>query len=146
MEKQLGKLLTISGPVTLTNGLTIDGTGNTTVSGLMSSTGALTMAGADKLTLSNTSNSFSGQLTVQAGTLSIDTINNISTAGELGNSALAVFGAAAEPPVPEYNRARPLIAHEDLYHGRKRHGRLSSGRLRHDTNAERNHWRLWRPN
>ena len=101
-----GNLLTISGAVTLSNALTIDGTGNTTISGPISSTAALTKAGVGTLTLSNTSNSFSGQLTVQAGTLSIDTINNISSNGELGNSALAVIlGSSGATGTLEYSGA-----------------------------------------
>lgn len=87
-----GNLLTISGPVnTNTKALTINGTGNTTISGLISSTGAITKAGTGMLTLSNTGDSYTGQLTVQAGTLGIDTINNASANGELGNNALAVI-------------------------------------------------------
>jgi autotransporter-associated beta strand protein len=85
-------LLTVSGAVNLNNkGLTIGGTGNTTVSGLISNAGAFTKTGTGTLTLSNTSNSYTGQLTVQQGSLSIDTANNASSNGELGNSANSVI-------------------------------------------------------
>src|SRR5207253_1094110 len=53
--------------------------------------GALTKAGTGTLTLSNTGDTYTGQLTVQAGTLKIDTINNASANGELGNNALSVI-------------------------------------------------------
>src|SRR5437016_1035453 len=87
-----GNILTISGAVnTNAKALTIDGTGNTTISGVVSSSGALTKAGTGTLTLSNTGDTYTGQLTVQAGTLKIDTINNASANGELGNNALSVI-------------------------------------------------------
>ena len=87
-----GNLLTVSGTLNLnSNALAIDGTGNTTISGVISNAGALTKAGTGTLTLSNTANSYTGQLTVQAGILKIDTINNASANGELGNSALSVI-------------------------------------------------------
>jgi len=87
-----GNLFTLSGTLNLNgNVLTIDGTGNTTISGVVSNAGAFTKAGTGTLTLSNTANSYTGQLTVQAGILKIDTINNASANGELGNSALSVI-------------------------------------------------------
>lgn len=100
-----GNLLTISGAVNLNNkGLTINGTGNTTISGVISNGGGFTKAGSGTLTLSNTSDSYTGQLTVQAGTLKIDTINNISSNGELGNNALAVIlGSSGATGTLEYS-------------------------------------------
>jgi fibronectin-binding autotransporter adhesin len=88
-----GNLLTIGAGGVNTNGkaLTVDGSGNTTISGVLSSSGAITKAGSGTLTLSNTGDTYTGQLTVQAGTLSIDTINNASANGELGNNALSVI-------------------------------------------------------
>ena len=50
----------------------------------------ITKAGSGTLTLSG-ANTFTGQLTVQQGALSIATINNISAAGVLGNSASPVI-------------------------------------------------------
>ena len=84
-------LLTVSGAVN-NNGtlLTIDGTGNTTLGGVISGKGGLTKTGTGTLTLSG-ANTFSGQLTVQSGWLSIASINNASAAGVLGNSALPVI-------------------------------------------------------
>jgi len=100
-------VFTVGGGVNIFNkALTIDGTGDTTLSGLIQNGGAFTKGGAGTLTLSNTSNSFTGQLTVQAGTLSIDTINNISSAGELGNSALSVIlGNSGTTGTLEYSGA-----------------------------------------
>lgn len=91
-----GNLFTVSGSVNL-NGkaLTITGTGDTTLSGVISNSGAFTKAGTGTLTLTNTANSYSGQLTVQLGKLKIDTINNASANGELGNNALSVILGAA---------------------------------------------------
>lgn len=56
---------------------------------LAGSSVALTKSGAGVLTLSG-SNTFSGQLSVQAGTLAIGTINDASSNGVLGNSANSV--------------------------------------------------------
>jgi fibronectin-binding autotransporter adhesin len=70
--------------------LTIGGSGNTTVSSAISGAGGLTKAGAGTLTLSG-ANSFTGQLTIAQGTLSIISINNVNTNGTLGNSALPVI-------------------------------------------------------
>jgi fibronectin-binding autotransporter adhesin len=97
-------LFTLSGTLDLNSqGLTINGAGNTTISGLVSNAGAFTKAGSGKLTLSNTGDTYSGQLTVQAGTLSIDTINNASANGELGNNALAVIlGSSGATGTLEY--------------------------------------------
>ena len=80
------KLITLNATSTIavtTQGLTLSGT--------ISGTGGLTKTGtAGTLTLSGT-NSFSGQLTVAAGTLSIATINNASANGPLGNNSLSVI-------------------------------------------------------
>ena len=102
-----GNLLTVSGAVNLNNkGLTVSGTGNTTISGVVSNAGAFTKAGTGTLTLSNTGDSYTGQLTVQAGTLKIDTINNASANGELGNNALSVIlGSSGATGTLEYTGA-----------------------------------------
>lgn len=85
-------LFTVGGAVNANNkALTINGSGNTTISGVVSGGGAITKAGSGMLTLSNTGDSYTGQLTVQAGTLQIDTINNASANGELGNNTLSVI-------------------------------------------------------
>jgi len=99
-----GNLFTVSGALNLNSkALTIDGTGDTLISGLVSHAGAFTKAGAGTLTLSNMASSYTGQLTVQAGALKIDAINNASANGELGNSALAVIlGAANQTGTLEY--------------------------------------------
>jgi fibronectin-binding autotransporter adhesin len=65
-----------------------------TISAVIGNNGAnavsVTKAGTGNLILSG-ANTFTGQLTVQGGTLSIPTINNVSTDGTLGNSASAVI-------------------------------------------------------
>ncbi|MBU3665338.1 MAG: hypothetical protein FGM15_05605 [Chthoniobacterales bacterium] len=86
-------LLTLSGGINgsgASHTLTVGGAGNTTISGaITNSTGGLTKDGAGTLTLSG-NNSFSGVLTVAEGKLTVDTINNASANGVLGNSANAV--------------------------------------------------------
>ena len=84
--------LTNTGTITgNTFGLTLTGSGNGTVSSIIgTTTGTLTKSGTGTWTLSG-ANTFTGQLTVQAGTFSIDTINNTSANGELGNNALSVI-------------------------------------------------------
>ena len=65
-----------------------------TISAVIGNNGAnavsVTKAGTGNLILSG-ANTFTGQLTVQGGTLSIPTINDVSTDGTLGNSASAVI-------------------------------------------------------
>ena len=88
------------GAVTLTSG-NITGSGGIltgssfalesgTGSAILAGSGAVTKTSAGTVTLSG-ANTFSGQLTVQNGTLSIGTINNVSANGPLGNSALGVI-------------------------------------------------------
>lgn len=99
----LGAAATVSsdsGRLNLTNtgtitgnafGLTLTGSGDGSVSSIIGTTsGTLIKSGSGTWTLSG-ANTFTGQLTVQAGTLSIDTINNASASGELGNNALSVI-------------------------------------------------------
>jgi fibronectin-binding autotransporter adhesin len=77
----------------ITNGgflLTVGGSGNTSISSVIGGTGGLTKQDGGILTLSG-ANTFSGQLTVANGTLSIASINNASANGTLGNSASAVI-------------------------------------------------------
>ena len=71
-------LLTIgTGGLNITShAFTLNGSGNTTLTGALSGSGAIVKAGGGKLTLAGTSNTYTGQLTVQAGTFSISTINN----------------------------------------------------------------------
>jgi fibronectin-binding autotransporter adhesin len=80
--------------------LTIGGTGNTTVGTRITGAGGLTKTGTGILSIDGNrispyANSFSGQLTVENGTLAISTINNASSDGALGNSALAVILGAS---------------------------------------------------
>jgi autotransporter-associated beta strand protein len=100
-----------AGTVTLGTGITIGGlqfdtagytvTGNTltfgtagnivtnadaTISSALAGSGAITKTGSGTLTLNNTGSTYSGQLTVANGTLSIAAINNVSSNGNLGNS------------------------------------------------------------
>lgn len=62
-------------------------------------------AGSGTLSFSG-ANTFTGQLTIQTGTLSISSINNASTNGVLGNSALAVIlGSSGNTGTLEYSGA-----------------------------------------
>ena len=93
VDNTSGYTLTVSAALQLVNAQswTNNSSNALTVSGLVSGTGALTKSGSGTLILSNTSDSYSGQLTIQAGTLSIATINGASSNGVLGNSASSVI-------------------------------------------------------
>ncbi|MEI6715403.1 MAG: autotransporter-associated beta strand repeat-containing protein, partial [Verrucomicrobiota bacterium] len=75
--------------VTLTGNTSIGGAGNMAIAPDISGAFTLTKVGAGTVTLSG-SNSFTGALSVQAGTLAIGTINDSGTNGVLGNSSNAV--------------------------------------------------------
>ncbi|MFM7180908.1 MAG: beta strand repeat-containing protein, partial [Verrucomicrobiales bacterium] len=64
--------------------------GTLSMTGVVQNSAGLTKTGLGTLSLTNT-NTFSGQLTVANGTLSIASINNVSANGVLGNSANAVI-------------------------------------------------------
>ena len=78
----------ILGPVVFLTGTSFAVESGTVSARLAGSGATLTKTTAGTVTLSG-ANSFSGQMTVQDGTVSISTINNASAAGVLGNSALA---------------------------------------------------------
>lgn len=94
-----GRTLTFAGNITGGTGgtagtktLTVDSATNTVIMGVIgggSGTIALTKTGIGELTLSGT-NTFTGSMSVDAGTISVSTVNNASTAGPLGNSATPV--------------------------------------------------------
>ena len=89
--------------------LTVTGAGNTGIGGIIANGGAsalaLTKDGAGTLTLTGV-NSFTGQLSVQSGTLSIATANSVSVAGPLGNSALSVIlGGSGQTGTLQYTGA-----------------------------------------
>ncbi len=87
--------------------LTIGGTGNTTVTSAIGGTGGLTKTGAGLLTLSG-SNTFTGQLTVASGTLSIASINNVNANGTLGNSDInrpVILGSVGNTGTLRYTAA-----------------------------------------
>ena len=73
--------------------LTVDTTTADTFAGVLQDGGTgqfgLTMSGTGDLTLSGT-NTFTGPLSVQAGTLTVGTVNNAGASGPLGQSASAV--------------------------------------------------------
>jgi len=93
-----GNTLSLGGYALSNNGTgridIINGTGNVAITGAITNggggVGGLIYSGSGVLTLSGT-NTFTGVLTVQSGTLSVGTINNASTNGVLGNSANAVI-------------------------------------------------------
>jgi fibronectin-binding autotransporter adhesin len=82
--------------------------GTLAISGVISNTNSnvgLTETGGGTLVFSG-ANTFTGQLTVQNGTLSIGTINNASTNGVLGNSSSSVIlGGAGTTGTLEYTGA-----------------------------------------
>jgi autotransporter-associated beta strand protein len=61
--------VTIGNLLSLSNNLTVTGTGNLTLNGTLGGIGSLTMSGAGTLTLGGSSNSYSGGTFVTAGTL-----------------------------------------------------------------------------
>ena len=69
----------------VTRSLTVNANKGLTLVNVLSN-GGLTKSGAGTLTLSSNASTYSGQLTVAQGTLSIPSINNVSANGTLGNS------------------------------------------------------------
>ena len=83
-----------------------DGTSPAAFSGVISDasggrTLALTKVGGGTITLSG-NNTFSGGLTVNAGTVAIPTINNASTAGVLGNNTSVTLGSSGQTGTLEF--------------------------------------------
>jgi autotransporter-associated beta strand protein len=73
------------------NTLSVGGNNGTyTYAGMLSGTGSFIKVGTGTLALTNTGTSYSGNLSVKQGTLSINSINNASANGTLGNSANSV--------------------------------------------------------
>jgi len=73
------------------NTLSVGGNNGTyTYAGMLSGTGNFIKVGTGTLGLTNTGTSYSGNLSVKQGTLSINSINNASANGTLGNSANSV--------------------------------------------------------
>ena len=93
----LGEASTGTGDLTLSGGFGLGSTARivtvsnaqSTISGVVSGSGNFTKSGTGSLTLSG-NNTFSGVLTVAEGKLTINTINDASANGALGNSANAV--------------------------------------------------------
>jgi autotransporter-associated beta strand protein len=63
--------VTITAPVTLTDSLTVTGSGNLTLGGAVGGAGGLTKTGTGALTLGNSGNSYAGGTSVQAGTVAV---------------------------------------------------------------------------
>ena len=75
--------------------LTVGGSGNTIMNGVIGTGGgSLTKDGAGTLTLGAT-NTFTGGLTVDNGTLSIATFNGASSDGPLGNNSSVTLGSSS---------------------------------------------------
>ena len=88
-----GATSTVTGGVTLTGPVNITATGTaSTLTGLLTGTGSLTKLGSAKLTL-NSSASYSGDTTVSAGTLKL---NSANASNESSTITIASTGAALE--------------------------------------------------
>ncbi len=85
--------MTLSGSISgATFGLTFDGAGNTTVSGVIgTTTGTVTKNGSGTLTLSGL-NTYTGLTDLNAGTLSVNSLANLSTASAAGAPTSAANG------------------------------------------------------
>ncbi len=83
-------------PITLTNTLTVSGSGNVTLGGAVSGAGGLTMSGSGTLALS-TGNSYSGGTNVLSGTVSVATDSALGTGNVTGTSlgTLAFTGSTS---------------------------------------------------
>ena len=101
-----------SGPVTLTVAAAADSSFNgylrDTNTGSGVSALGLVKTGVGTLTLSGNHLTYTGPLAVQQGRLSIDTINNRSTPGPLGNNAGSVALGSGTTTAPFATRAQPL--------------------------------------
>jgi autotransporter-associated beta strand protein len=72
-------------------GLSVGGAGDTSIASIIgTTTGTFTKDGVGTVTLSG-ANTFTGQVTVQAGKLAVATVNDQSASGPLGNNALPVI-------------------------------------------------------
>jgi autotransporter-associated beta strand protein len=78
--------VTISTPVTLTNGLTVSGSGNLSLTGVIGGPGTLTYSGAGTLTLSG-ANTYSGGTSVLSGTMQVSGDAALGTGPVSGSAA-----------------------------------------------------------
>ena len=79
--------VTLSLPLTLTNSLTVNGTGPLTVTNPIGGAGGLTVAGGGTLTLTSTSGSYSGGTNVVNGVLSVASDAALGTGNVTGTSS-----------------------------------------------------------
>ncbi len=73
-----------------------------TVSGAISGANSLTLSGSGKTVFTNTGSSYSGGLTVASGVLTVDTLNNVSSNGELGNNTFVTLGGNSTTATLDY--------------------------------------------
>ena len=90
----VGSTTSLQGAITNEAKLNFDQSIDGTYAGVISGTGTVTKSGSGSLTLSG-DNTFGGVLAVTEGKLTVDTINNASQDGVLGNSANAVVLGAS---------------------------------------------------
>jgi hypothetical protein len=84
-----GNVFTVTAPLTLTNNLTVNGSGNVALNGAVAGAG-LTMSGTGTLTLGNAGNSFLA-LSVQSGTVAVAADGALGAVGTVTGAALGTL-------------------------------------------------------
>jgi fibronectin-binding autotransporter adhesin len=81
----------------------------------LSTGGGLIKNGAGILSLGSAANTFTGQVFINEGTISVTTVNNNSTNGPLGNSALAiVLGSSGKTGILQYTTASNITTTKSI--------------------------------
>jgi autotransporter-associated beta strand protein len=93
--------VTITGPLTLSNNLTVSGGGNLTLTGGLNGPGGLTMNGSGTLSLF-LGNTYSGGTNVQAGTVQVSSDSTLGTGNVTGGSLGTVAFIATMPTTKSF--------------------------------------------